>query len=150
MKHRVALRKLGRSGAHRRALFRNQVTQLIEHERIETTVAKAKDLRRIADRMVSLGKKNTVTSLRSMNAYVQTKDAARKLMVDIVPRFESRPGGYTRVLKTGFRKGDCAPTAVIEWSDTEKTILTAEQLEKRAERKRKRAERIRGLADALD
>lgn len=151
MKHRVALRKLNRSSAHRRALFRNQVTSLIQHERIETTVAKAKDLRRIADRMITQGKLGTLNAKRRVYGYVQTGDAARKVFSDLAPRFAEREGGYTRVLKTRFRRGDCAPMAVIEWSDTDQTILTDEQLQRKEQRKSKfrRQEASRGLADAL-
>lgn len=137
MKHRVKLRKLSRSMAHRRALFRNQVTSLIEHERIETTVAKAKELRRIADKMITTAKQGTLRAHRVVNGYVQTKEARRKLFVDLAPRFMGRPGGYTRVLKTRFRRGDCAPMAVIELSDTDKTILTREQLFSKEARKSK-------------
>lgn len=137
MKHRVKLRKLSRSSAHRRALFRNQLTSLIEHERIETTVAKAKELRRIADKMITTAKQGTLRAHRVVDGYVQTKDARRKLFVDLAPRFMGRPGGYTRVLKTRFRRGDCAPMAVIELSDTDKSILTREQLLEKEARKSK-------------
>lgn len=152
MKHRISLRKLSRTGSHRKALFRNQVTSLIEHERIETTVAKAKELRRIADRMITLGKKQTLIAKRRVNGYVQTNDAAKKVFMDLAPRFMDRNGGYTRVLKTRFRKGDCAPMAVIEWSQTERTILTREQLLIKEQRKTKhRRPNIKstGLAEAL-
>lgn len=152
MKHRISLRKLSRTGAHRRALLRNLVTSLIEHERIETTLAKAKELRRVADRVITQAKKGTLLGRRKVNAYVQTQAAGKKACVELAPRFASREGGYTRVLKTRFRRGDCAPMAVVEWSDTEKTILTAEDLRKREERKTK-YRRLEGkgasLADAL-
>lgn len=148
MKHGVSLRKLSRSGSHRRALFRNQVTSLIEHERIETTVAKAKELRRIADRVITQGKKGTLAARRKVNGFVQTQAAAKKVFVDLAPRFASRQGGYTRVLKTRFRRGDCAPMAVIEFSQTDKSILTMEQLENKERRKTKYS-RSAGLLDAL-
>lgn len=154
MKHRVALRKLGRTSAHRRALFRNQVTSLIEHERIETTVAKAKELRRIADRMITYGKQGTLRAKRIVNGYVQTSEAAKKVFVDLAPRFKGRPGGYTRVLKTRFRRGDCAPMAVIELSETDNSILTPQQLAAKEARKSKykRNPELKppSLADALD
>lgn len=137
MKHRIKLRKLSRSPSHRRALLRNQVTSLIEHESIETTVAKAKELRRVADRMVTYGKKGTLNAHRAVNAFVQTRDARRKVFVELAPRFMDRQGGYTRVLKTRFRRGDCAPMAVVEFSETEKTILTREQLYVKEMRKSK-------------
>jgi large subunit ribosomal protein L17 len=127
MKHRVSMRKLGRDSAHRRALLRNQVTSLLEHERIETTVAKAKELRRMADKMINHGKKATPGSYRAVQAFVQTREMRKKLFVDIGPRFADRPGGYVRVLKTRNRRGDCAPMAVVELSETERSILTPEQ-----------------------
>lgn len=150
MKHGVKLRKLSRDHSHRRALFRNQVTSLIEHERIETTVAKAKELRRIADRMITYGKQGTLLARRKVNAFVQTQAAGKKVFVDLAPRFADRQGGYTRVLKTRFRRGDCAPLAVIEWSDTDQSILTDEQLEFKEMRKTKHRRGSPGLADALD
>ena len=159
MKHGVKLRKLSRTGAHRRALFRNQVTSLIEHERIETTVAKAKELRRIFDRMITYGKQDTLLARRKVNAFVQTRAAAKKVFVDLAPRFATRPGGYTRVLKTRYRRGDCAPMAVIELSETPRTILSPEQLKYKEQRKSKHRSKLivpplsgqpRGLADALD
>lgn len=154
MKHRVALRKLSRSSSHRRALFRNQVTSLIEHERIETTVAKAKDLRRIADRMITYGKKGTLRARRAVNGYVQTEEAAKKVFVELAPRFQDRAGGYTRVLKTRFRRGDCAPMAVIEFAETERTILTPQQIVAKEARKTKYRRhpdlRPPSLANAMD
>lgn len=143
MKHRVSLRKLGRDSAHRRALLRNQVTSLIEHERIETTVAKAKELRRVADRIINFGKLGTPAAYRAVQAYVQTWQARKKLFVEIGPRFVERPGGYVRVLKTRHRRGDCAPMAVVELSETENTILNPEQ--RRAKEMRKSKHR-RGLS----
>lgn len=137
MKHRIRLRKLSRSPSHRRALLRNQVTSLIEHERIETTVAKAKELRRVADRMITYGKKGTLNAHRAVNAFVQTRDARKKVFVELAPRFMDREGGYTRVLKTRYRRGDCAPMAVVEFSETERTILTREQLYAKEMRKSK-------------
>lgn len=154
MKHGVKLRKLSRDTHHRRALFKNQVTSLIEHERIETTLAKAKELRRIADKMITFGKQGTLLARRRVNGFVQTSEAAKKVFVDLAPRFRNRPGGYTRVLRTRFRRGDCAQMAVIEFSETPNTILTREQLEYKEMRKPKHRgairEPTRGLAEALD
>ncbi|CAN8074608.1 unnamed protein product [Agarophyton chilense] len=162
MKHRIALRKLSRSGSHRKALFRNQVTSLIENERIETTVAKAKELRRIADRIITLGKKQSLNAKRRVNDYVQTARASKKVFVQLAPRFADRCGGYTRVLRTRFRRGDCAPMAVIEWSQTHRSILTPEHLLRRQQRKTRSSSASpptspptpstprRGLAVALD
>lgn len=152
MKHRIAFRKLSRDQDHKRALFKNQVTQLIQYESIETTVAKAKELRRIADKIITLGKKQTLTSARKVHDFVQTTQAGNKVCNELAPRFMNRNGGYTRVLKTRFRRGDCAPMAVIEWSDTDKSILTKEQLERKDERKTKhrRHQPPVGLAVALE
>jgi large subunit ribosomal protein L17 len=137
MKHRVSMRKLGRDSAHRRALLRNQVTSLIEHERIETTVAKAKELRRAADKMINFGKLGTPSARRAIEAYLLTQDTVRKLIHEVGPRFVDRPGGYVRVLKTRNRRGDCAPMAVVELSETENSILTPEQLRAKEARKSK-------------
>ena len=137
MKHGKVFRKLGRDGAHRRALLKNQVTQLVEHERIETTVAKAKELRRVADKIITLGKRGTLTDIRKIHAFVQTMQAGRKVYRELAQRFIERDGGYTRVLKTRFRRGDCAPMAVIELSETNKSILTREQLYRKEARKTK-------------
>lgn len=137
MKHRISFRKLSRSPSHRRALLRNQVTQLFVHERIETTVAKAKEVRRVADKIITIGKRGTLLDKRKVNDYVQTNEAGKKVCVDLASRFADRNGGYTRVLKTRFRRGDCAPMAIIELSETNKSILTREQLERKDARKTK-------------
>lgn len=100
---------------HRRALLRNLVTSLIVFERIETTLAKAKELRRVADRMVTLGKRGTLHARRQAASYVRTQAAVQKLFAELATRFAERPGGYTRVLKLGRRQGDGAPMAIIEY-----------------------------------
>jgi large subunit ribosomal protein L17 len=153
MKHRMAMRKLGRDRGHRRALLRNQVTSLIEHERIETTVAKAKELRRVADKMVTYGKTGTLFARRAVAAYVQTPAMVQKLLKDVAPRFADRCGGYTRVLRTRNRRGDAAEMAVVELVGCERSILTAGQLREKELRKtkyRRGTTAPRGLADALD
>lgn len=156
MKHGRVYRKLNRSGAHRKALLKNQVTQLIEHERIETTVAKAKEVRRVADRLITIGKRGTLLDIRKVHAITQTREAGRKVYTELAERFAERSGGYTRVLKTRFRRGDCAPMAVLEWSDTDNSILTRLQLDRKEERKTKNRRMAmsgndsqRGLMDAL-
>ena len=116
MRHLKAGKKLGRSSAHRSALYRNLVTELIKRDRIETTDAKAKELRRIADRMVSLGKKGTLAARRRAIAYVRSADAVSRLFDEVAPRFADRPGGYTRVTKLGMRQGDAAPMSIIEFT----------------------------------
>ncbi len=115
MRHQVRGRKLGRSPAHRRALFRNQLASLVREERIKTTLHKAKELRPIAERVVTQGKRNTVHARRLVNRWLAERDLVRKLFDDIAPRFQDRPGGYTRIIKLGPRRGDGAEMALIEW-----------------------------------
>ena len=114
MRHRKRGRQLGRDTDHRRALFRNLVTSLLEHERIETTVAKAKELRGIADRMISLGKRGDLHARRLAMAYIQTRSVVAKLFSDIAPRFSDRRGGYTRLIKTRIRLGDGSRMSLVE------------------------------------
>ncbi len=115
MRHLKSGRKLNRTSAHRKALMRNLVTSLIERGRIRTTDAKAKELRQIADRLVTLGKRASLHARRQAAAFVRTRAAVRKLFDEIAPRFANRPGGYTRVIKLGRRVGDAAPISLIEF-----------------------------------
>ncbi|MBI1908708.1 MAG: 50S ribosomal protein L17 [Deltaproteobacteria bacterium] len=115
MRHLVDNKKFGRMGSHRKALFRNLATSLILHERIETTLPKAKELRRTADRMITLGKKGSLHARRQALAYLQTPEAVAKLFDGLSARFKDRHGGYTRIFKLGFRRGDAAPMAMIEY-----------------------------------
>lgn len=117
MRHAIKNRKLGRTTSHRLALFRNQLSSLIEHERLRTTLPKAKELRPIAERMVTKGKNNTVHSQRQVRRWVQDRTLVKKLFDEIAPRMADRQGGYTRILKLGPRKGDGAEMALIEWVD---------------------------------
>lgn len=114
MRHNNGLKKLGRTGAHRRALLRNLATSLFLHERIETTAAKAKALRPFAERLITLGKRGDLHARRLAARHIQDHDALKKLFVDISGRFQERQGGYTRVLKTGIRRGDNSELAIIE------------------------------------
>src|SRR5262245_2919087 len=114
MRHRVAGVKLSRSPAHRRALFRNLVTALLEHEAVRTTDAKAKEVRRWADRVITLGKRNTLHARRRAATIVRRRRVLRKLFEEIAPRFEGRNGGYTRVVKLGVRPGDAAALSIVE------------------------------------
>lgn len=114
MRHLNAGRKLNRSASHRRALFRNLVTALLERERIKTTDAKAKETRRLAERMITLGKEGTLAARRRALMFVQSRTVVKKLFDDIAPRFKDRAGGYTRIIKIGIRHGDAAPVSVIE------------------------------------
>jgi len=115
MRHRKAGYKLGRTSSHREAMFRNMVTSLIEHGRITTTDIKAKELKRLGDKMVTLGKRGDLHARRQALAVVRDRDAVKKLFEEISPRFTTRPGGYTRVIKVGFRHGDNAPLSLVEF-----------------------------------
>lgn len=113
----MANRKLGRTSAHRKALFRNQLASLIEHERIVTTLIKAKELRPIAEKIVTLGKKGTLHARRNAGKLIAADALLRKLFDDLAPRFKERPGGYTRIVKLGNRRGDGAEMAILEFVD---------------------------------
>ncbi|MCX7822698.1 MAG: 50S ribosomal protein L17 [Syntrophobacterales bacterium] len=114
MRHRVAGRKLGRKTEHRLAMFRNMVTSLLDHERIVTTVAKAKEIRKFAEQMITLGKRGDLHARRQALAFVRNKRVVHKLFADVAPRYAQRKGGYTRIVKMGFRRGDGAPMCLIE------------------------------------
>ena len=119
MRHLNQGRKLGRTTAHRRAMLRNLVTSFLEKERVVTTVAKAKEARPLAEKMITLAKKNTLHTRRQALAFVTKESVVRKLFNKLGPRFSERPGGYTRIIKTGPRKGDGADMAVLEMIGTE-------------------------------
>jgi len=114
MRHLKSGRKLSRSPSHRWALIRNLVTSLLRNEKIQTTDPKAKELKRWADRVISLGKQGSLHARRQALAIVQDKAVVRKLFDAIGPRFKDRPGGYTRIVKVGWRRGDCAPISIVE------------------------------------
>ena len=107
-------RKLGRNSSARKALFRGMLTSFFQHERIETTEAKAKELRGLADQMVTLAKRGDLHARRQVLAYLMDEDIVTKLFSEIAPKYTDRQGGYTRVIKTGLCKGDAAPLAIIE------------------------------------
>jgi large subunit ribosomal protein L17 len=137
MRHLNQGRKLGRTSAHRKALFRNLVLSLVKHQRIKTTDAKAKELRRYADRMVTLGKRGDLAARRLAFDFMQSHDAVKRLFDEIAPRFRERNGGYTRVVKFGFRRGDAAPLSIIEFSDySDQGGGTQKPRKKRARRER--------------
>jgi len=117
MNHRKSARKLGRTSAHRKALLRNMVTSLLEHEQIRTTDAKAKELRGVADRMITLGKRGTLHARRQALQTIRSKDVTSKVFSELAERYRERPGGYTRVIKLGQRVGDAAPMSIIELVD---------------------------------
>lgn len=106
-------RKLGRTSDHRRAMLRGLVTYLLKEGKVETTLTRAKEVRSVAEKMITLGKKNTLASYRQALAYITEKDVARKLFVEIAPKYENRNGGYTRIYKLGPRRGDAAEMAII-------------------------------------
>jgi large subunit ribosomal protein L17 len=117
MRHRKAGRKFGRTMEHRKAMSRNLVTALLEHGRIETTEAKGKELRRWVEKVITTAKADGVAARRAVDAVVQDKEVSEKLFTKLVPRVGSRPGGYTRVLKTAPRLGDGAPMVLVELVD---------------------------------
>jgi large subunit ribosomal protein L17 len=113
MRHRVHVRKLSRTTAHRLAMYRNLVTSLLDHEQVETTDAKAKEVRRLADRMITLGKRGDLHARRRALRVIRSEDIASKVFGELAERFRTRPGGYTRVLKTRRRIGDAAPMSIV-------------------------------------
>jgi large subunit ribosomal protein L17 len=148
MRHRMRSSKLGRTSAHRKALYRNLVTSLLEHERVSTTDAKAKQLRRLADKMITLGKRGTLHARRRALRVIRSPEVAAKVFSDLADRYRDRAGGYTRVLKIGNRAGDAAPVSLVELVDApqrkadaaeakggDKAAKKAARAEKKAERK---------------
>ncbi|MFW5816760.1 MAG: 50S ribosomal protein L17 [Wenzhouxiangella sp.] len=117
MRHRKAGRKLNRTSSHRRAMFKNMTSSLIEHELIKTTLPKAKELRRVAEPLITMAKQDTVARRRLAFARLRDQEAVGKLFNELGPRYAARPGGYLRILKCGFRPGDKAPMAYVELVD---------------------------------
>jgi len=117
MRHRKSGRQLNRNSAHRHAMFRNMAVSLIEHEMIKTTLPKAKELRRFAEPLITLAKEDSIANRRLAFSRTRSKAAVGKLFTELGPRYQSRPGGYTRILKCGFRPGDAAPMAYVELVD---------------------------------
>lgn len=120
MRHHVAGRKLGRTSAHRKSMLANLASSLAIHGRIETTLPKAKELRSIADRLVTLGKRGTLAARRRALALIRDRKAVQKAFAELAVRFHDRNGGYTRILKLGYRHGDSAPMAMIEYLKSER------------------------------
>ncbi|MSO68971.1 MAG: 50S ribosomal protein L17 [Alphaproteobacteria bacterium] len=117
MRHKIAGRKLGRTTSHRRALFRNMATALLKHEQITTTLPKAKELRPVVEKLITMGKTDSLASRRRVYAFLQDDAVVAKLYATIAPRYAERKGGYTRVLRAGMRYGDAASMAIIELVD---------------------------------
>src|SRR5471032_208747 len=123
MRHQKKTVKLGRTAEHRKSLLANQVCSLIEHQRIKTTLAKAKAVRPLAEKMVTLGKNGSLHARRTALAVLRQKDAVKKLFDDVAPRSASRNGGYTRIVKLGQRKSDSAAVAFLEWVDVAEVVV---------------------------
>lgn len=126
MKHKVAGRKLGRNASHRKAMLRNMVTSLLEHERIVTTVPKAKEARRIAEKMITLGKRGDLHARRQALTYIRSKTIVAKLFDELSEQYADRQGGYTRIIRTGTRYGDASPMAIVELVGYEESIDNSE------------------------
>jgi large subunit ribosomal protein L17 len=139
MRHRKSGRQLSRNSAHRWALMRNLITALLREEKIRTTNPKAKELRRWADRVITLGKRGDLHARRQVLGIVQDKAVVRKLFDTIGPRFKERPGGYTRIVKVGIRRGDAAPMSLIE-------LVGGEEKKEPASRGRRKPRRPRRQA----
>lgn len=117
MRHRTSGRQLSRTSSHRTAMFRNMVASLFGHEQITTTLAKAKELRRVAERLITMAKDDTVAKRRLAFSRIRDKNAVSKLFNELGPHYKSRPGGYLRILKCGYRAGDNAPLAIVQLVD---------------------------------
>src|SRR5205814_5828356 len=141
MRHQKKRIKLGRTAEHRKALLANQVCSLIEHERIKTTLAKAKAVRPLAERMVTLGKNGSLHARRTALAVLRQKNAVKKLFDNIAPRSAERTGGYTRIIKLGPRRSDSAPVAFLEWVDAGPATEEKEEPKKKAKQKAEKAEK---------
>ncbi len=133
MRHRKTGRRLGRNSSHRKAMLRNMVTSLFEHEKITTTDARAKELRKLAEKLITLGKRGTLHARRQALEVIQDKDVVGKLFDRIAARYQERPGGYTRIIKLGHRAGDNAALSIIELVEEE---LKAQPKKKKAAAKK--------------
>ena len=127
MRHRKSGRKLGRRSAHRTAMLRNIVTSLLDMERIVTTVPKAKEVRRVAEQMITLGKRGDLHARRQAMAYIRSKEVVAKLFDQLSSQYAERQGGYTRIIRTGYRAGDAAPMAILELVEYKENVVAADQ-----------------------
>ncbi|MBM3468906.1 MAG: 50S ribosomal protein L17 [Alphaproteobacteria bacterium] len=132
MRHGLSGRKLNRTSAHRKALFANLAQALIEHEQITTTLPKAKDLRPIVEKLITLGKKKTLAARRQAISQIRSEELAAKLLGPLADRYKKRNGGYVRIIKAGFRYGDSAPMAVVELVDRDQAAKGAKDIERLA------------------
>ena len=149
MRHQKKTIKLGRTAEHRKALLANQVCSLIEHQRIKTTLAKAKAVRPLAERMVTLGKNGSIHARRTALATLRQKSAVKKLFDDVAPRSEERNGGYTRIVRLGQRKSDSAAMAFIEWVDMAVVVEEKPTEEKKAKRKEAEAKPTKAESETV-
>jgi len=131
MRHRVRGRKFGREKGHRDLMLKNLVASLVKHERINTTQARAKEIRSLTERVITYGKKGTVHHRRLAFKVLKNRDLVKKVFDEIAPRFVTTEGGYTRVLKNGYRRGDCAPMAIIEFTQREEVKAEAKPKKKK-------------------
>src|SRR5919205_4231509 len=138
MRHRNAHRKLSRNTSHRRSMLRNMVTDFLDHGRLMTTLPKAKEVRPLAEKMITLGKRDNLHARRQIQAYVLREAVAKKVFESIAPRFADRNGGYSRIIKLGNRKGDGADLAIIELLGSELEVKKAERAEKAKEKAAKK------------
>ena len=141
MRHRNANRKLSRNTSHRRALLRNLVTSFLEHGRLMTTLPKAKEVRPLAEKMITLGKRDSLHARRQVHAYLLKDETAKRVFDTIAPKFATRNGGYSRIIKLGNRKGDGADLAIIELLGSELEVKKAERAAKVQEREAKRGKK---------
>ncbi len=140
MYHGKAGRKLGRTSSHREAMFRNMVTSVIKHERIRTTDTRAKELKKLAEKMVTLGKKGSLHARRQALAVVRDKEMVGKLFGELSERYRNRAGGYTRIVKVGYRYGDNAPVSILEFIPDEKKKEKAKPKAKAKSKSKEKAE----------
>ena len=133
MRHRESGRKLNRNSSHRKAMFRNMAASMLEHEMIRTTLPKAKELRRVVEPLITLAKDDSVANRRLAFARLRDRDVVTKLFNELGPRYQSRPGGYLRILKCGFRTGDNAPMAIVELVDRAPVASAADSAAESAE-----------------
>ena len=129
MRHNKTGRRLGRNSSHKKAMLRNMVTSLFEHERIVTTTPKAKELRKVADKMITLAKRGDLHARRQAMGYIRSKDVVAKLFGEIQEQYADRQGGYTRIIQTGPRQGDAAPMAIIELVDYQESVAVEDESE---------------------
>ena len=147
MRHRNAHRKLSRNSSHRRAMLRNLVTDFLDHGRLMTTLPKAKEVRPLAEKMITLGKRDNLHARRQLMSYLMREPVAKKVFDTIAPRFADRKGGYSRIIKLGNRKGDGADLAIIELLGSELEVKKAERAEQVKEREEKRPKKEKKKED---